>query len=79
MCFLRHGVAIGETFFMSSNDESLGSFFLKLAVVGLFVLLVLLVVVVVAVNRQFAALAGRIAVLEAGESCLVLAGSPLRT
>ena len=47
-----------------------------LAVAGLFVLLALLVVMVVAVNRQFAALAGRIAVLEAGGSCLVLVGSP---
>ena len=37
-----------------------------------YVLLALLVVVVVAVNRQFAALAGRIAVLEAGGSCSVL-------
>ena len=44
--------------------------------VGLFVLLALLVVVVVAVNTQFASLAGRIAVLEAGWSCSVVAGSP---
>ena len=44
-----------------------------LVVAGLFVLLALLVLVVVAVNRQFAALAGRIAVLEAGGSCSVLA------
>ena len=50
---------------------------------GLFVLLALLVVVAVAANRQFAALAGRIAVLEAGcavldagGSCSVLTGSP---
>ena len=47
-----------------------------LVVVGLFVLFALLVVVAVAVNTQFAALAGRIAVLEAGGSCLVLVGSP---
>ena len=43
---------------------------------GLFVLLAILVVVAVVVNRQFAALAGRIAVLEAGGRCSVLAGSP---
>ena len=51
-----------------------------LAVVGLFVLLAILVVVVVAVNKRFAArfvaLAGRIAVLEAGWSYLVIAGPP---
>jgi hypothetical protein len=42
------------------------------------VLLALLVVVAVTVvvNRQFATLAGRIAVLEAGWSCSVVAGSP---
>ena len=43
----------------------------------MFVLLALLVVAVVAINRQFAALAGCIAVLEARGSCLVLAGPPL--
>ena len=44
--------------------------------VGVFVLLALLAVVAVAVNMQFSALAVRIAVLEAGGSCSVLAGSP---
>ena len=48
-----------------------------MAVVGLFLLLALLVVVVVAANRQFATLADRIAVLEVGGSCSVLAGPPL--
>ena len=43
-----------------------------LAVAGLFVLLALLAVAAVAVNMQFAALVGRIAVLEAGGSCSVL-------
>ena len=33
-------------------------------------------VLVVVVNRQFAVLAGRIAMLEAGKSCSVLAGPP---